>query len=244
MVNPDDDLLREVISRIQTRVRKADDAQRLSQELKESVSVNYSRIFRNSIERQKGSAVDIFSTQDTVRFGGSRGLAPSLLAIANMDGSQIFSTLAALKFADSVSAGPCTVYITPKVGPFRSYGEKIPDFFRKIEGFLDETKVDLAIIIRDGHLFFDGFYISLLDEMQHDLAKRVVDKVRDLGHQTGKYSLRDDDPTYEVVHSDDELFKLFVKSNVPALGFTVTEDFQACSDALGFVLSDLAGTFD
>lgn len=238
-----DDLLQSIIARIRTRTGKVEDAHRLEKELYEDLSSNFTRLFHRAIQKQGASTIDFVEVNDTIVLSGPLN-KPSVLVIANLDGAQVFSTLAALTFLDSTVDIPLPSYFTPKVGPFQRTGNKPPDFAKRVEHFLRKRKVDHVIMMRDGNLSFDGFYVTILDENQRPLARRIVASVAERGHQTGRYSHNEDNPAFEVIRWPDDTFKLFANYKASPMGFTCIEDFRASVDALRAAFFDLASPRD
>lgn len=147
----------------------------------------------------------------------------------NSTGKQLHSTLAFLSYLRLSLRPRYNLYAVTQVK-----AELRGEFL----DFVSANNAQLCVIFEQAVPYLDGFHLLLPTAVRRDRSKEVIDFVSHKGHEIGAYSVDEDEPTFQVIHTHD-LFLNTLATKVPEVyGFAISDDIWAGVNAAAFVLGD------
>jgi hypothetical protein len=226
-------MLQEVILRLQARNRKAESAFILEKDLAKSLH-RFKSQFVSRLVKQESLRMAKSKIIGDIYFQGPEN-KECVLILANISGNEPFSVLSLLMFLSENSQHAYRIFASPSVEMPNLDKKVSPSLAIKLMSLIESERIKKVIVIRDGLPHFDAFHLAIAGERTRTAAEGLIEHLRRLGYETGKYSLRDDAPTYQIVKSKNPLLTLFEAHFIESFGFTVTERVETCVEALTFL---------
>jgi len=225
-----------MVSNVRRRIQAADSAFRLKAEFSYSLQSDYVKIV-DSISRKRGFTQDKLGGHDDV-LAANLNLKEDALLIANVRGTDAFSTLALLSFLGSKNHPKYNIYAIPNWAPARRSTKATDALGARLTNEFSDHHVGVAIVLKDGLPYFDSFYVAIPSKRGGTgKEESLVEHLRSRGHQLGAFSFTEDRANYPVVKSDNVLLGRLEKLGADVYGFIVTEEIETCVDALRFLIN-------
>jgi hypothetical protein len=224
-----EDFLKELLSRTNTRLRKAEDAFALRKQLSDALKENRPRFISLTLRNSNASKYALSSGHLIVSIESSNERGAAIVAgLTRDDVIASFTLLSFLMLRVKVSYD---IYALGMGG--RQPNISNERFLHALADLSSRKRIKLGIILLDAMPYFDGLYLGASNGKR---AEGLIRHVENLGYTVGRYSLREDWPTYAVVQEDIPLAKWFTSMGMESYAIAVSDEIQAGVEALKYLL--------
>jgi hypothetical protein len=168
---------------------------------------------------------DKWHATELLQFNSNRTM--SALLVANFYGDEVFASLALLLCLEVCELFKFKLFAIP-IASKTVRKRTDSGFKRALIRFSEERRIDLFILLSQGHPYLDGFYVEVPSKgNRSDKSDSIIRQVAK-HHEVGAFSASLDKPTYAIIRAgSDELISKIREKNIEAYRFVISQDIWA-----------------
>lgn len=224
-----DSLFRNLISKAQTNYSKFEDAVSFRNDIRSAFIDNYERVRKNIEQKSNAVFKSCLNDLDTIYF--DRKSVDTIMVIAGTRSDEVFP-IASLLFL--LNEMPISSYNICAI-PFAHLGtkERETNLLKKIRSGECCDGIKTVVILFEATPYFDGLYFVVPELTKSRMPiKEVLNELNKQGHTTGRFSVSEDRPLYEVVQTTNALISDIAEAGIDVCGLVVNEDVRGGAEAL------------